>query len=121
MLETIAIRTVFGTIGSFLKSIPREVWYIALAIGLLLWIDGRAYDRGSASRDKEVATLNTRLEVSNASLEALIAQNAQWVEEGRIRQEEAVEAVNEARDAGDEMRRAAQEQGRTDWRGQEGL
>lgn len=51
LIETAAIRTVWGTAWHFLKSVPREIWYIAAAALLLVWIDGRAYDRGYSERE----------------------------------------------------------------------
>ena len=121
ILETVAMRTVWGAARDFIKAIPREVWYIALAIGLLVWIDGRAYDRGAQSRDAEVTSLETRLQVSNASIDALQAALSDYVEQGRLTRQEAREASQEALEAGQAALDAAQDESRTDWRGVEGL
>lgn len=55
LIETAAIQTVFGKTWSFLKSIPREVWYIFVAALFLWWFAGVQYDRGYDKREAEYA------------------------------------------------------------------
>lgn len=64
----------------FLKSVPKEVWYLIAAALLIWWIDNRAYDRGY-----EAATV-------------------QFEELARKAQERAREADNDARGASDTTR-----------------
>jgi len=97
---------------------------IAIGLGLALVFTMWRADSLSEQRDealREVGAIETRLEVSNASLDALQAELATFVEEGALRGERAAEALETAEEAGQAMREAAREEGRTDWRGQEGL
>lgn len=53
LLETAAIRTVFGAVADFFKSLPREVWYALAALAFLWWFAGMQYDRGYEARALE--------------------------------------------------------------------
>jgi hypothetical protein len=93
---------------------------LSVALALALWrADSLADARDEAL--KEVGAVNTRLAVSNASLVTLEGQLDTFVKEGALMQEQASSALLEAQEAGEAMREAAQETGRTDWRGVEGI
>ncbi|RPF70434.1 hypothetical protein [Aurantiacibacter spongiae] len=112
-------------------TIPMEIWKflgvrgtiaaaLALALGIALW---RA-DAISEQRDRAVeqrALAEAGHAVTRASLDRLEGELAAFVQEGKLTRAEAVTAMIEAQDAGEDMRRAAAQQRRTDWRGQEGL
>lgn len=88
-----------GVIG-FLRSVPREVWYALILAVVAWWAYAWIYDRGAASRNVEVANLQTQLvtlqEANKTNLETiakLVAENLAWAAAARSQEQKAAEAV----------------------------
>lgn len=94
----------FAAAGAALRAVPVKVWLglgIAVLAGLLVWqAYGWAYDRGVASRDTEVALLQTRIvtlesaaETNLQTIAVLKAKNKEWADAARVQEEQAADAV----------------------------
>jgi hypothetical protein len=100
MIATLLAKPAVAATVGFLRGIPREVWY---AIGLALlawWAYDAVFDRGAASRDAQVANLQTMLETERAANESnlstigkLVAENRAWADAAQEQQEAADKAI----------------------------
>jgi NAD-specific glutamate dehydrogenase len=90
---------VAGVVG-FLRGIPREVWYALILLLAAWWAIDYVFDRGAASRDPEIANLQTMLETERAAnasnidtIEKLVAENQAWAAAAKTQQETADKAI----------------------------
>lgn len=93
----------------FLKNVPREVYYIAAAALLLLWIDGRAYDRGYSDRTAEyeeaARRAQERAREADTDANETVTETQTEVENGNERAREAANGSDDPlRDGLDSLR-----------------